>query len=319
MKFRSLLFLALMALVFSCKPIHLFRPEADVYLRLKIVLHEEEVLDEGDEVVKMPEQVLVYFYDAETHEKVAEDLLPPEGGFVDIPAGTYDIIVYGLGCDYTKVDGVITRGTVRAYTEETGVQVRVTRVTDPFENPNQSINYEPDYLFVGKAEQVVVPVRSEEERTIVIDIVLRSIVERYTLVIKHLNGAEHLSSMQAYITGLAPAKYLWDGRFPNTQPVAVSYPVRLQAVSGEFHTPFHIFGRFTGPGNESYLDLIATDTAGNKFLWVFNVTDQFDNPDNTRHLIIVDEQMDIPDNPGDVGGFIPEVDEWGTIIIPINL
>ena len=195
-KNRPLIILGLLALLtVSCKPILLYRPESDVYLRLHIVLHEEDVSEEGDEEVKEPEQVRVCFYDIDTHEKVAEDLLPPEGGFVDIPSGEYDIIVYSLGSDYTKMDETMVRGTMRAYTEETGIMVRVTKVTDPFENPNQSVNYEPDYLFAGKAEKVVIPVRSENDQTIVIDIEMHSIVERYTLVIKNLNGAENLSGI----------------------------------------------------------------------------------------------------------------------------
>ena len=306
----AILVFTLVALT-SCRRIPLYSPESDVYLKLKIYFKTKA------EIVE-PEQVRVCFYDYESHKKINEVLLPLEGGFVDIPAGVYDVIAYTMANQVTKVDGIDTRATLRAYTRETGVIMKVTK-SDGNGTDNVTVFQEPDDLYTGKLEGVVIPVHSPDEKTLVIEMELESIVETWHLEVRNVKGLQNIASMQAYVTGLTPAKYAWDYRKLNRDS-AISFPVQKDQDRSYLTATFNIFGRCPSPGVESWLNLIATDTAGNQYLWVFKVTDQFDNPDNTEHLIIIDDEaMAIPDNPGDVGGFSPIVDEWGTVIIPINV
>ena len=72
--------LALLVMLFSCKRIPLYDPEADVYL----------TLDYPKGAEALPEMVRVCFYHPETHELVAETFLAQEGGFVDVASGVYD-------------------------------------------------------------------------------------------------------------------------------------------------------------------------------------------------------------------------------------
>ncbi|WP_308761457.1 hypothetical protein [uncultured Bacteroides sp.] len=53
-----------------------------------------------------------------------------------------------------------------------------------------------------------------------------------------------------------------------------------------------------------------TNASGDKREYVFDVTDQFDNPDNTDHIIEVSDPIDVPDSGSDSGGFKPDVDDW---------
>lgn len=295
----------------SCKRIPLYRPESDVYLKLKIFFKTKADIVE-------PEQIRVCFYDADTHQKTNEALLPLEGGFIDIPAGVYDVIAYSMANQVTKVDGLETRATLRAYTKENGVMMKVTK-SDGSGTDNVTVYNEPDDLYTGKLEGIVIPVHSHEDKTLVIEMDMESIVDTWHLEVRHVQGIQNIAKTQAYVTGLTPAKYAWDYRTPNRES-AIPFPVKAEVDNSCLKATFNIFGRCPSPGVESWLNLIVTDTAGNQYLWVFKVTDQFDNPDNTEHLIIIDDDaMVIPDNPGDVGGFSPIVDEWGTIIIPIDV
>ena len=119
MKNRVLAVLGLFVLLASCKPIPLYDPESDIYLKLKIYFKTKA------EIVA-PEQVRVNFYDINSHRKVNEALLPLEGGFINIPAGEYDVLAYTMANQVTKVDGIDTRSTLRAYTKEAGVVMKVT-------------------------------------------------------------------------------------------------------------------------------------------------------------------------------------------------
>lgn len=309
---RILLLLCLLAVAISCKRIPLYEPESGVYLKLKIYFKPTKA-----DVVE-PEQVRVYFYDIENHKKVHEALLPLEGGFIDVPAATYDIMAYTLANQVTKIDGIDTRATLRAYTRETGVIMKVTK-SDGTGTDNVTVFQEPDDLYTGKLSDVVIPVRSRDEKVLVIEMELRSIVETWHLEVRNVQGIQNIASSQVYVTGLTPAKYAWDYRVLNWDS-AISYPAQKDLDRSYLTATFNIFGRCPSPGVESWLNLIVTDTAGNQYLWVFKVTDQFDNPDNTEHMIIIDDDaLVIPDNPGNVGGFSPVVDEWGTVIIPINV
>lgn len=311
MKRRIFVWMLMLLALVSCKRIPLYRPESDIYLKLKIYFKTKA------EIVE-PEQVRVCFYDAESHQKVNEALLPLEGGFINIPAGVYDVLAYTLANQVTKVDGVDTRATLRAYTKETGVMMKVTKA-DGSGTDNVRVFREPDIIYIGKLEEMLIPVHSHEDKTLVIEMDMESIVDTWHLEVRHVRGIQNIASTQAYVTGLTPAKYAWDFRTPNMDS-AIPFPVRSDLETSCLRATFNIFGRCPSPGVESWLNLIVTDTAGNQYLWVFKVTDQFDNPDNTEHLIIIDDDaMEIPDNPGDVGGFSPIVDEWGTIIIPINV
>lgn len=128
---RAFILLLVIVCMPSCRLIPLYDPESSVYLRLNIKLNTDVVLNEdidleGNKDLRekvhgvMPQTVRACFYNIETHKLVAEEYLPPEGGFVNIPSGMYDIIVYGLGTESTRTKDTDTRGGAHALTSETG-------------------------------------------------------------------------------------------------------------------------------------------------------------------------------------------------------
>ena len=66
-----------------------------------------------------------------------------------------------------------------------------------------------------------------------------------------------------------------------------------------------------------YLNVLVTGTDGGHYQWIYDVTDQFDNPDNINHALIIDEDIIIPEKSED--GFRPEVQDWNTEIIYVPL
>ena len=78
---------------------------------------------------------------------------------------------------------------------------------------------------------------------------------------------------------------------------------------GELVTIFNTFGKQPNSYNYVLLSINQTSTyPGLEF--VFDVTDQFDNPDNTNHVIIVSDEIDVPDPGSGGGGLDPEVSDW---------
>ena len=308
----------------SCKREPLYDRESGVYLKTNVILGPSTVLTgnvdiDGDPVLsakvngKMPDRLRVLFYDVNTHEYVTEEFLPPQGGFVNVPAGTYDILVYGLGTEVTRVSGSETRAGTYAVTSYVGTKVKVRTKAGPgIEGQTEfPVIYEPDHVFVGRASNVVVPVRSELDDTIVIEMDLSTLLDTYTLEVLNVFNAEAIQSMTVYITGHAPSRYLWDKRFPKS-PSAIMFEAMPDVEDGCIRTAFNTFGKFPEESNEVFLNVQITDVEGGRFQWVYDVTDQFDNPDNTGHRIVITDVMEIPD--GGTGGFAPDVNDWDPVI-----
>jgi len=331
---RIFLLLTLLCLFLAtgCKRIELYDPLSDVYLKLNLKLNTDVKLNEdidleGDAALrekvygKMPEKVRACFYSAQTHALVAEEFLPPTGGFIDIPAGTYDIIVYSLGNEITQTEGTATRAGAYAFTSYLGssLTIRSKNEENPEADPtisHQPIIYEPDHIFVGTKENVVIPIRAEIDKTLVIEMDMTTLLDTYSLEVRSIQGVDRISKIDVYITGQAQSKYMWDRRFPS-KVCAIYFPSEVNVNKGNLYTVFNTFGKFPGAHNDVYLNVLVTGTDGGHYQWIYDVTDQFDNPDNINHALIIDEDIIIPEKSED--GFRPEVQDWNTEIIYVPL
>lgn len=312
----GLLLLSLFAT--DCKRIRLYDPEGGVFLELHVVSDFKEfdsctgTMD--DPVFKalaqgvIPTTAKVFVYDAVTHELVHEDILPAEGGgFIDIDAGTYDIIVYGMGAEHTRLTDPINRGLLKAYTEDDSDEGNPT---------GQTLIKQPDQLYSGHVEQLVVPTRPEVESFVRVKVDLEPLIQTYSFLALDISGLEHVDGVRCYITGQAPDRYLWDKHF-TVHPVSLG----LNAVKDEAHYSiscrFNTFGKIPEFSSKAILRVQVKGKSGTIFQWDYDVTDQFNNPDNTCHKLIVTDPIDIPDDSGDPVGFWPRVDPWKPHIIDI--
>ena len=329
-RFRFLLPLCvlLLALTAGCKRIPMYERSAGIYLRVAV----DQSLDPAQEAFldfdarpqlrdkvagKMPELVRACFYDAVSHELVAEDFLPPTGGFVDVPAGAYDVLVYSLGTDATQVSGTESRAGAYAFTSPTGARVKLQapRTKDDADQDGESgaseqpVVFEPDHLFVGKIAGAMVPVRPEEAEKTVLSVNLSRLSESWTVEVVDVEGAERIRKAEIYITGQAAGRYLWDARSSN-RPAALGFECDVDVTKGQLFSEFNTFGRYADLETDVIVNVLVTTTAGSRVRYVYDVTDQWLNPDNTAHRIIIDELVEIPGDDFQGGGFTPIVNDW---------
>ena len=317
----------------SCHHIQLLEPATGVYLKMDITIGAKTELAGGDSfpdqalwnsivVGKTPDVYRLSMYDRETGKLAYEDFIPTEGAFIEAPTGYYDIILTSMGAEAVRVDGLATKGAARAYTLETGTAVKVTKVTKGDEEADVNIQYPihfmPDHVYVGVAENVYIPVRSNVTKAIAIELELKTIDDTYTFEATNIEGAERIASMTCYITGQVTAKYLWDGRYPNDLcaipvPVVIDNSGETPAVRGVFNT----LGKHPNALANVFLNIMVENGQGELFQWIYDVTDQFHNPDNTKHEIVVTDHMVVPD--AEKGGFTPSVGDWAAEIIYVPL
>lgn len=339
MKRFVLRFLALGAMacclgIGSCRRMPLINPMSGVYLSIELVTgsltdlapfldmeSESYLLDKL--VGHVPELMKVYFYDADSHELVYEDFLDVEGGFVNVDEGRYDVIVYGYGTERTKLTGESNRGGFYAYTNGLGSRLKMTRTKVDDETGEEEeyvaefpIIYEPDPIYVGRLSDVVVPVRDKIERTIYLETVAKNLLESYTFEVINLEGADRIKTATCYVTGQASSRFMWDARFPG-EACAITFSVPYNRSTQSLKTVFNTFGKFPGERNDVYLNILVTADGGGMYQWIYDVTDQFDNPDNVDHRIIISDKIVIPDR--EMGGFTPSVNQWNAEIITVPL
>ncbi len=309
----------------SCRRIELQEPHSGVYVKFDITV-EPEVIGQNEpgypfpEIVKgrMPQSLRVCFYDHVSHELVAEDFLGPEGGFVSIAAGVYDVMAYSLGTEVTRVTGTESRAGGYAFSGSAGYSLNLTRGDSDgtAEMHSFTVIHEPDHLYVGRQADVDIPVVSAENRILVIGLQPKTILESYTFRVAQVVGAERIQSATCFVTGQASQRYLWDNRYTNT-PCAITFSAPVDVESGTVTTAFNTFGRFPGSTSRVFVNLMVNDKSGGKYQWIFDVTEQFDNPDNEEHDIFISEPIVVPEK--EQGGFTPTVGDWNAEIIHVPL
>lgn len=318
----------------ACHHIPLYEPATGVYLKMDISIGAKTELVGGETfpdqklwnsvvVGKSPDVYRLSMYDRETGKLAYEDFIPTEGAFIEAPTGYYDVIISSLGAESVRVDGLSTKGGARAYTLETGSAVKVTKVTkgdgdEADVNIQYPIHYMPDHVYVGVAENVYIPVRSNITKAIAIELELMSIDDTYTFEATNIEGVERIASMTCYITGQVTSKYLWDGRYPNALcaipvPVLIDTEGETSIVRGVFNT----LGKHPNALSNVFLNIMVQNAQGEYFQWIYDVTDQFHNPDNVKHEIVVTDRMVVPD--AEKGGFTPKVGDWDAEIIDVPL
>jgi len=309
---------ALILLLPGCKRIPMYERSAGVYLRFNLhrEIHpdQEALLDFDahpylrDKVVgKVPELFRVCFFDAVSHQLVAEDFLPLAGGFINVPTGTYDIEVYSLGTSSTQITGTDSRASGYAYTSPTGVMVRSQNTPSA---ENQPVVYETDQLFAGVYPEAVIEVLPEAEaETQVLTVEVNRIPESWKIDVLHVEHADRIRSAEFYVTGQADGRFLWDGRTVN-HPCALGFPAGVDVSTGTLSAVFNTFGKYPQPESDVQVSLLVTTAGGTRWQFVFDATPQWLNPDNTSHHIVIDELLDIPGDDTQGGGFDPLVTDW---------
>ena len=335
-KYLLLLLTGLLLVATGCHRIPMYERDSGIYL--KVVLHTELHPDMEanmdfaahpelrDKVIgKTPDLVRACFYDVVSHELVAEDFLPATGGFVDLPAGVYDVVTYSLGSEATQVSGTETRAGGYAFTSRTGVRVKMQGVSakgeeDPGETGEEEVPviYEPDHIFSGRIVAAEVPVRPEDSETVILTAELDRVSESWSLDFVNVEGAERIQKADVYITGQAAGRYLWDGRTVN-HPAALGFAAEIDAANGLLHSVFNSFGKYSQAESDVLVNVLVTTRAGARCRFLFDVTDQWLDPDNTAHRLVVEEVLEIPGDDYQGGGFDPVVNDWDGQEIPVIL
>lgn len=279
-----------------------------------------------------PETMLVLFYNPETGELVSRDYVAPTGGELAVSPGDYDMFVYNFDTGHTEIGNINDFYRIEAgiHENESYLDKLFRSILDLYakrastgaadagrSSAPQHVMHEPDHLFLADSQQVHIPVTVDVEIPAIIRMHARSIVQSWRLVIGPVNGSQHFKSAEVFLTGQTYAHRFHDGAETNGEAV-IHFPIYLDSGSKDLTTVFNTFHKYPGAVAEVYL--LVTDTSGRRFAYRYDVTGQFDDPLNTEQLIVIREQIDIPEpSSGEGGGFDNEVNPYEDHIFDINI
>lgn len=325
----------------GCKRIPLYEPSSRVLLKIEHDLdidHEIKFSSEtalGKDYTKkiegvMPEYVEVLIYDHQTHRLLSSHILNAEGGHINIPSGNYDMVVYSFGTESTQVGYLGHKLEAEAYTTDItkhmasklfGMEVKYDGTKSGSKSyESDPIIHEPDHLYVANENGIFIPAVQDLDEPAVIHLTSDSIVEVYSLEVQNIKGAENVEKVEAFITGQIRSNYF--GKEEHSPDAATVYTdMTVDATGNRFYSVFGTFGKQPGHDNNIYLDVTVTDSSGGQYRYIFDVTDQFDDLDNTNHTLTIDAGgvIDIPDAAHGGSGLDPSVDPWENEEIDIPL
>ena len=265
------------------------------------------------EVRTPPEMMRAIFFDSKTGDFVSHSFLPHHGGYVHLmPGREYDILVYNFDTEATIIDGDYNLNYILAYTNLVPENIKSRLKGRAGKGEDEMIVYEPDHLFVGKLEDVYIPMRGYGMPAFEIDIHAETIVQTWIVEIDKVRGAEYVGAVSSVISGLADHNLIGRGE-QSYDEATVFFEAASLTKDGHFYAKFNTFGRNALAGRKQVLSLVLTDTGGKSFCFNMDISEKFnDNP--LQYILIKTDDIVIekPEQTGG-GGLAPIVDEWGEI------
>ena len=324
--------LAFVLLIFSagCKRIPLYdrSTKVDIIIDLdreldhNIVMSVDKSLekiytDKIEGVVPTYYEVLVY--DAVTDDLVSSNIVGEKGGSLSIFPGDYHLVIYSFGTESTQLKDLHNRDLANAFTTDitaskgqiikSKVNKSDAKSTSKGYEDDPIIN-EPDHLYTSNEMDVTIDAFIGGEQSVTIRTTVSSILDVYSLEVLNINGAENIEKVEAFVTGQIMSNYFGiDER--DSSPATLYVDMSVDVKNSRLYTVFNTFGKLPGEQNNIFLDITVTDSGGGQYRYVYDVTDQFDDPDNKDHRLIIEgEMIDIPKAEFGGGGLDPSIDEW---------
>lgn len=260
-----------------------------------------------------PTYMKANFYDINDGHLVKTEYVGTYGGPISVPPGTYDMVVYAFGTEWTQIRGENHKNTLEAFTSDitslkasTLAAARRGGEADP--DLDDPIIYTPDHLLVAR-ERVTIPEATGVNQVVTITASASTIIETYFFDLTNVEGIEYIQSVDAFVTNQASSNFFGRGEV-NQKACTINFPVKVVSGEGVLRTTFNTFGKLPGESH-SYLHVVLTGTGGEVITVSTDITDQFLKDD---HEIIIDIPVDIPPPPaGEGGGIAPTVDPWDEI------
>lgn len=267
----------------------------------------------------IPEHMVASFYDVRTGKLAATDFVEPDGGFLHLSPGQYDMLVYNYSGRAVRVQSPAVYRGAEAYTLPVSKSIAKSfawtkdgskSVPDP-----GTYTYTPDYFFVASG-RVDVPVSMDGDRVFVIPATAESLVETWDISLGPVENIQYVDEVSAAISGMVRSRMLWDGS-RSEEDVVMVFDMVPDVRSGMFRARFNTFGRNAYSEARFYvLSVNVKDSSDKDYHFEYDVSDLF--RDNAAQSIVIRDTIEVRPATGG-GGIVPEVGNWDDVHRDIDL
>ena len=283
----------------SCQRRDFAEKVTEVNLSLNIKTH---VANAGE--VPAPETMRVDLYDVKTGKLKYTDYIEAEGGYIHPAPGTYDMVIYNIGTEAVQIRNESDINEIEAYTSEVSAFLKgqlaqffadIAKIKESQERSkspaDEKVIYEPDHIFVGRADEVEIPVIYEgEEREVVIEVDAHPEVETWKVTVANVKGLEYVQNVVAVISGQAESHFIGRGE-DSGESVSIYFEKKKDMENKVLTGTFNTFGKHPTEKGILSLDINVTDTGGSDHHFHFDVDSQFQ--DNPGSHIVIDDPIEI--------------------------
>lgn len=251
------------------------------------------------------------------------------GGTIRVPMGTYHAV-----CLNTDTENISHRNTERhetfhVTTHTTSLLSSLATLGVRSASPPRAESTEdervvlpPDMLWTDHSEDIVV---TESSETQTITFYPQVSVSRYTVEIRNAQNLKYVHGVSGSLSSLAGGLLPSKGADALTEEcVTIPFDAAIEEddkgektiVTGSLQA----FGHHDqSKGNKHGLIIYAVLDDGSKWYYTYDVTDQIHAAPDKRNVHILLEELPLPKPIANGGGFQPDVDEWDTVNIPIEM
>jgi hypothetical protein len=273
-----------------------------------------------------PESMVLYLFPTEGGAPEIFEFVGRDGGYIDVTPGSYTAMClnsstenlayntlrqhseYYEDCDLYEVSTGTTELLSRFASNVYISKAAATMAPRADGTDDQRIVLEPDSIWSDSTRPVDLSYVAGDTK--VITLYPEQAFCHYTVKILHVDNADQVSGITAALSGQAGGFYPTARRLTE-ETVTIPFEMHLHAAEATVDGDLRTFGHNpTGGDDQSHLITVyATMRNGAKYYMTYDVTEQIHSAANPRELLIVIDNLALPEAIGD-SGFGPVVDEW---------
>lgn len=275
-----------------------------------------------------PKSMSLYLFPAAGGTALRYDFTDLKGGTIRVPLGGYDALC--LNSDTEKVSYAntglktafeVTTGTADLLSGLAALGVRSEGVPRADGTEAERVALSPDMLWSDHAEGIVL---IQTAATQTITLYPQQSVSTYTVEIRNAENLKYVSGISGSVSSLAGGLLPGVGADALTEEcVTIPFEAMVEADANDEKTVVTggllTFGHCPSAENVHTLTVYAVLSDGSKWYYTYDVTDQIRTAPDQRNIHIVLDGLPLPKPITNGGGFQPDVDEWQSVDIGIEM
>ena len=278
-----------------------------------------------------PESMALYMFDrGETSQTIAGGSLryifsDRYGGQIRIPFGYYD----GLCMNSDNTDWAHFRHTddvdnFEIYTQEveqlTAYGLPTRSIPRAEGTEDERVVAAPGMAWSSRSDSIALPLTDDISTVRTITLYPEEIVCHYTVDVLDVDNISYVSNTEidGTLSGMAEG-YLHGRRCATDNHITLPFTLDVDRDARTLHSEFLTFGECGNTSHSHTLTIYMYLTDNSKWYYTFDVTDQVKNAPDPRHVHIVVRGLPLPKPLSHGGGLRPDVEDWQTVEVPMQM